>query len=258
MASWAATPASGIAAVTLITITPGRGWVQSRHHQQVNSPAVPTSMSVVGSAATTGTATPGAVPTATAVPVSRGAAPKTGPAAISSAHCRMCRRKEEKMCSAAGRAVAAGFGSVATSTPVSVAEAAVAVAPSAVPQSYQGGKERPGLWRRVWPSLWIRQPWEGSPSRDGKPSNFRLECLDGGLQHRMCRQYRQQGWRHRQSCRQLQHHTYHGRLRRHRHGGEPRHLHLCPRTGRQPRPPARLHRCPRKNLLSLPACAVYD
>ena len=54
-------------------------------------------------------------------------------------HRRMCRRKEA-MCLAAGRAVAAGFGSVSTSTPVSAAEAAVAVAPSAAPPVISGGK----------------------------------------------------------------------------------------------------------------------
>ena len=44
------------------------------------------------------------------------------------------------MCSAAGRPVAAGFGSVSTSTLVSAAEAAVAVAPLAVLPVISGGK----------------------------------------------------------------------------------------------------------------------
>ena len=61
-----------------------------------------------------------------------GAADAAVAVALSATRLRMCRRKED-MCSAVGGAVAAGIGSVSTSAPVSVAEAAAAVAQSAVP-----------------------------------------------------------------------------------------------------------------------------
>ena len=53
---------------------------------------------------------------------------------------RMYRRKED-MCSAVGGAVVVGTGSVSTSMPVSAAEAAVAVAPAAVPTVTSGEEE---------------------------------------------------------------------------------------------------------------------
>ena len=75
-------------------------------------------------------------------------------------------------------------------TRVGAAEAAAAVAPSAAPIVTSGGGEAARVvatGAAVRPSLWCHRPWEGSSSRDGRPSHLQHEFLDGGLQHRICR-----------------------------------------------------------------------